>query len=91
MSTETSKTGRQEKRLKKKKKKIYIYKNCWASLVAQMVKNSPAMQETWVQSLGWEDGLEKGMATHSRILACRIPTDRGAWQTTVQGVTNSHD
>ena len=45
----------------------------WASLMAQMVKNLPAMQETWVQSLGWEDPLEKGMATHSSILAWRIP------------------
>ena len=44
-----------------------------ASLVAQLVKNLPAMQETWVQSLGWEDPLEKGKATHSSILACRIP------------------
>ena len=43
------------------------------SLVAQTVKNTPAMQETWVQSLGWEDPLEKGMATHSNILAWRIP------------------
>ena len=45
----------------------------WASLVAQLVKNPPAMQETWVRSLGWEDPLEKEMATHSGILACRIP------------------
>ena len=44
-----------------------------SSLVAQMVKNLPAMQETWVQSLGQEDPLEKGMATHSSILAWRIP------------------
>ena len=44
-----------------------------ASLVAQMVKNLPAMQETQVQSLGWEDPLEKGMAIHSSILAWRIP------------------
>ena len=44
-----------------------------ASLVAPMVKNLPAVRETWVQSLGWEDPLEKGMATHSSILACRIP------------------
>ena len=44
-----------------------------ASLVAQMVKNPPAMQETWVQSLGQEDLLEKGMATHSSILAWKIP------------------
>ena len=45
----------------------------WAFLVAQVVKNLPAMQETWVQSLGWEDPLEKGKATHSNILAWRIP------------------
>ena len=49
----------------------------WASLVAQLVKNPPAMQETWVQSLGWEDALEEGMATHSSIFAWRIPMDRG--------------
>ena len=47
--------------------------NLRASLVAQMVKNSPAMQETWIQSLGWEDPLEKGIANHSIILAWRIP------------------
>ena len=45
----------------------------WASLMAQLVKNLPAMRETWVQSLGWEDPLEKGMATQSSILAWRIP------------------
>ena len=44
----------------------------WASLVAQLVKNLPAMRETWVQSLGWEDPLEKGKATHSSILACIV-------------------
>ena len=43
-----------------------------ASLVAQLAKNPPAMQETWVRSLGWEDLLEKEMTTHSSILACRI-------------------
>ena len=48
-------------------------KSVWASLVAQIVKNPPAMQETWVSSLGWEDPLEEGMATHSGILAWRIP------------------
>ena len=48
------------------------------SLVAQMVKNLPAMRETWVQSLDWEDPLEEGMATHSSILAWRISMDRGA-------------
>ena len=45
----------------------------WASLVAQLVKNLAAMQETWVQSLGWEDTQEKEKATHSNILAWRIP------------------
>ena len=45
----------------------------WASLVAQLVKNLPAMRETWVRSLGWEDPLEKGKSTHSSILAWRIP------------------
>ena len=45
----------------------------WVSLVAQMVKNLPAMQETWVQSLGWKDPLEKEMAIHSNILAWKIP------------------
>ena len=45
----------------------------WGFPVAQMVKNLPAMPEIWVQSLGWEDPLEKGMATYSSILACRIP------------------
>ena len=45
----------------------------WASLLAQMVKNLPAMRETWVRFLGWEDPLEEGMATHSSILAREIP------------------
>ena len=61
----------------------------WTFLVAQMVKNLPAMWETWIQSLGWEDPLEKGMATHSNILAWRIPMDRGAWQATLYGVAKS--
>ena len=60
-----------------------------ASLVAQTVKNPPAMQETRVQSLGWKDPLEKGAATHSSILAWRIPMDRGAWWATVHGVAKS--
>ena len=61
-----------------------------ASLVAQMVKrNPPAMQETWVRSLDWEDPLEKDIATHSNFLAWRIPMDRGAWQATVHGVAES--
>ena len=45
----------------------------WASLVAQLVKNPPGMWEIWVRPLGWEDPLEKGKATHSGILAWRIP------------------
>ena len=67
----------------------YPVQYSWASLVAQMVKNLPAMRETWIRSLGWEDLLEKGMATHSSVLACRIPMDRGAWQATVHGVAKS--
>ena len=47
-----------------------------ASLVAQLVKNPPATGETWIQSLGWEDPLQKGKATHSSILAWRIPWGR---------------
>ena len=54
-----------------------------------MVKNLPAMQETQVQSLGWEDLLEKGMAAQSSILAWRIPMDRGSWPATVHGVAKS--
>ena len=65
------------------KKYLFIYAALdlsWASLVAQMVKNLPAMWETWVRSLGWEDPLEEGMATHSSILAWGIPMDRGVWR-----------
>ena len=51
----------------------YPLQYSWASLVAQLVKNLPAMWETWVLSLGWEDPLEKGKAIHSGILAWRIP------------------
>ena len=51
----------------------YPLRYSWASLVAQLVKNPLAMRETWVRSLGWEDTLEKGKATHSSILAWRIP------------------
>ena len=60
-----------------------------ASLVAQLVKNLPEMQETPVTFLGWEDPLEESMATHSSILAWRIPMDRGAWRATVREVTKS--
>ena len=51
----------------------YLLQCSWASLVAQLLKNPPAKQETWVQSLGWEDPLAKEKATHSSILAWRIP------------------
>jgi len=58
-------------------------------LIAQTVKNLPAIQETWVRSLGQEDPLQKGVATYSSIVAWRNPTDRGAWSATVHGVTES--
>ena len=58
----------------------------FSPLVTQTVKNLPAMWEAWVRSLGWEDPLEEGMATHSSIIAWRIPMDRGTWQATVHGV-----
>ena len=61
----------------------------WSSLVAYMVKNLLAVWEIWVQSLGWEDSLEKEMATHSSILAWRITMNRGAWWATVHRVTKS--
>ena len=67
----------------------YPLQYSWVSLVLQRVKNLPAMQETWVQSLGWEDLLEEGMVTHFCIHAWRIPMDRGAWQARVQGVSKS--
>ena len=54
--------------------------------MAQLVRNLPAMQETWVHSLGWEDPLEEGLATHSGILAWRIPKEGGAWQAAVHGI-----
>ena len=61
----------------------YPLQYSWASLVAQLVKSPLAMQETWVRSLGWKDPIEKGKATHSSILAWKIP-----W-TVVHGVTKS--
>ena len=60
-----------------------------ASLVAQTVKNLPAMQETWIRSLDWEDPLEKGTATHSSILAWKIPGTEEPWPATVHGATKS--
>ena len=61
-------------------------------MVAHLVKNPPAMWETWVRSLGWDDPLEKGKATYSSILDWRIPMDRGAWWATVYGISRvRHD
>ena len=60
-----------------------------ASLLAQTVKNLPAIQKTWSGSLNWEDSLEEGMATHSSMLAWRIPMDRGDLLVTVHGVAKS--
>jgi len=57
--------------------------------VAQTVKKPPVMWETGVQSLGWEDPLEKSMATHSNIFAWGISMDRGPWQATIHGVEKS--
>ena len=63
-----------------------------ASLMAQKLKNLPTMRETWVLSLSWKDPLEKRTATHSSILAWRIPMDREAWQAIVRGVARvRHD
>ena len=58
-------------------KMFYVHEG--ASLVAQMVKNPPEMEDTWVRFLGWEDPLEEGMEAHSSVLAWRILMDRGAW------------
>ena len=60
-----------------------------ADLVAEMIKNPAALQETWVRWLGWEDLLEEGKATHSSILAWIVPMDRRAWRATVHGVAES--
>ena len=61
----------------------------WASLVAQTIKNPPAMWETWVWSLGWEDPLEGGKETHFSILAWSIPMDSRTWWVTLHGLTES--
>ena len=67
----------------------YLLQYPLASLVAQTVKTWPAMWETWVQSLDWEDPLEEDMVIHSNILAWRIPIDRGAWRAAVHRVAQS--
>ena len=64
----------------------------WVVRVAHWLKNALAMQELqemWVRPLGWEDPLEEGVATHSSILACRSPKDRGAYWATVHGAAKS--
>ena len=66
------------------KGKVFPLQYSWVSLVTQLVKNPPAMWETWVRSLGWEDPLKKGKATHSSILAWRIP-----WTIQLQRVAKS--
>ena len=65
----------------------YPLQYSWASLVAQMVKNLPAIQETWVLSLGGEDPLKESLTAHSNTLAWRIPMDRGACQAIVHGIS----
>ena len=67
----------------------YPLQYSWASLAAQTVKNLSAMWATWVKSLGWENSMEEGMATHSRILARRIPMDREVWWVTVFVISES--
>ena len=67
----------------------YPFWYTWASLVAQKVKNPPAMQEILVQFVGWQDPIEDSMATHSSILAWRNPMDRVACQASVHGVAKS--
>ena len=70
-----------------KSKTYFEIMNLWTSPVAQMAKNLPTMQETWVRSLGWEDPLENGIATHSSILAWRIPWTEELGE--LHGVTKS--
>ena len=65
---------------------MHVY---WASLIAQLIKESTCNVRPWDRSLGWEDPLEEGMATHSTILTWRIPMDAGGWWATVHGVTKS--
>ena len=68
---------------------LYIFVQGLTSLVSQMAKNLPAMQDTQVWSLGWEDPLEKEMSTHSSLLPWCIPWTQGAWQAAVHGVAKS--
>ena len=89
MSVKRNSESKKKKRERKQKIKLPSFTQKWASRVAQMVKNPPAVQETWVRFLCWEDPLEEGLATHSKSLAWRIPMDRGAWWATVHGVAKS--
>ena len=68
--------------IKQMKIKTTLISHPLERLRAPLVKNPPAMQETWVQSLDWEDLLEESLATYSSVLAWRIPMDKGAWQAT---------
>ena len=83
----------QETKKKKKMKPSLKLKEIFTSIVltlmAQTVKNLPAVQEIWVQSLGWEDPLEKQVATHSSYSCLENAMDRGAWWATVHGVAKS--
>ena len=65
------------------------YSSVGASLVAQMIKNLPSVQETWVRSLGWEDPLEGGNGNPLQYSCLETPMDRGAWRATVHGVSKS--
>ena len=65
---------------------VYVWYHAKVFPGGSVGKNPPAVQETWVPSLGWEDPLEEGMATHSSILAWRTPVDRGPRRATVHGV-----
>ena len=67
----------------------YPLQYSWASLVAQTVKNPPTMWETWFQSLGWEDLLEKGHGNPVQYSCLENPMDRGAWQVKIHGVAKS--
>ena len=66
-------------------------RNKWDFPGGSVIKNLPAKQRIWVQSLGWKDALEKEMATHSSTLAWRILLDRGTWRATVHGVAKESD
>ena len=77
--------------MRKMLRNVVGYEDCRASLVAQLVKNLPAVQESWVRSLCWEEPLEKEMVTQSGILAWTVPMDRGAWRAAVPGGCKESD